>query len=188
MADLPQEGKFKISSVGPIKTGTSKKTGKPYKIYSLQFEGDNTWYDTYWGSEEEPKVGQELDGKKEYDEKFESYKFNMSFGGGTKNWNPAGAQATVVLASIELVNGFLAVPEFRQLWVENKPELKATFDKYVETVKAVTPRVKEMAIGLGAMGAETKTATESSQKPVPNTPSAPPDFDGFPEGEEPVNV
>ena len=190
MPQLPEEGKFKIAAVGPVKTGVGKTSGKPYKVYSLQFDGDQQWYDTFWSDKEDPKVGQELEGKKEYDEKFDSYKFNAKRSGNFA-FNPAAAQATVVLGSINLVTSFLSIPEYRKLWEENGKELKATFDKYVDTVKAVNGRVKDMVTSMGSLSAEAKTGEKTSTPPPDGGdpgPQAPPDFSGFPEGDEEVNV
>lgn len=179
MANLPEEGKFTIASIGPMKSGTSKK-GNPWRVFSLQFSGDPTWYDTFWTPKEEPSVGMELEGKKSYDEEFTSYKFDIKRDGGKSSWNPAGANATVMLASVEIVNGFLALPGHYELWDKGDKTLKEKFDKYLATVAAVVPRMKDQTIGMGSLSAEAPGGTAPAQKSGDPGPAAPPDIATYP--------
>lgn len=191
---LPETGKFKIQTVGPIKTGTSKK-GNAWRAFSLQFEGDSTWYDTFWMPKEDPEVGGELSGTKSYDDQFKSYKFEVDRnGGGKNNWNPAGAQATVMHAAASTVTGFLAIPEHYKLWVSDAPEdakqLKKLFDKYIATVEAVGKRMKDSVVGMGSMQPQqqagaTKTSGTTDGDPGPTPP---PEIETWPEGEEEVQI
>lgn len=193
MADLPETGTFKIQTVGPMKSGTSKK-GNPYKTFDLQLEGDPGWYNTFWTPKEDPQVGMELKGTKSYDEKFNSYKFEIDRAGGKPNWNPAAAQATVVVAASQVVAGFLAVPEHQKLWASTVPEdgekCKKLFDKYMTTVDVVAKRVREMVVGMPGMAPEQKTAEQPPRvndgDPGPEAP--PPGVENWTDGEEEVNV
>lgn len=192
MADLPETGKFKIQTVGPVKTGTSKK-GNDWRSFQLQFEGDNTWYDTFWMPKEDPQVGGEVEGTKSYDDQFKSYKFELKRDGGKNNWNPAGAQATVMTGAATVVGHFLSIPANYSLWVSEKPEdakeLKRLFDKYLATVEVVSKRLKESVVSMGAISAETKTATKASPRSDGDPgPLPPPDIETWPEGEEEVNL
>lgn len=163
MADLPQEGTFKIAAIGPMKEGTSAK-GNHWRVFSLQFSDEPQWYDTFWTPKEEPRMGMELTGTKSYDEKFTSYKFDIKRDGGKNSWNPAAANATVVLASVDIINGFLALPGHYELWDKGSKELKPKFEKYLATVAAVIPRLKDQTIGMGSLSAEAQAGTAPAQK------------------------
>ena len=116
MASLPEKGTFKIATIGPKKEIPKKdKPNEHWTSYSLQFEGDSNWYDTFWTKPEEPTVGMEITGTKDEHEKF-GLQFAMERQGGRSNYNPANAQATVMLAAVELVNGFLAIGDHYELW------------------------------------------------------------------------
>ncbi len=186
--NLPEKGTFKIQTIGPRKDGTNAK-GNPYVIYDLQFEGDATWYNTFWSSKEDPIVGTELKGEKGYNQKYDSYQFQIEREGGKGNWNPAGAQSTIVLASVTIVNGFLSIPGNYEAWEKGSPELKPKFDKYVETVRSASVRLKEMAVSMGAVQSEQQIASKNEPKGTGDPgPTPPPDIPGWPEGEEPVNI
>lgn len=187
MADLPEKGTFKIETVGPKKEGTSKK-GNPYRTYDLQFEGDSTWYNTFWTKKEDPEVGMELKGTKSYNDNYDNYSFEIEREGGKSNWNPAGANATVMLASVEVVNGFLSIGDHYDLWDKGAPELKAKFDKYLATIDSVAPRIKEKVVGMGSLAPEQKTAEKKSSGTGDPGPTPPPEIEGWPEGEEPQDI
>ena len=182
---LPEEGKFTVQSIGPVKNGTSKSTGRPYKIYSLQFQGDPQWYDTFWSRDDEPKDGMELEGTKSYDGKYDSYQFQISRAGGKANFNPAAAQAAVIGASVAVINGFLAIPKHYELWAANKSEeLKPLFEKYMQTIETVSKRMKTMTVGLGSIQGEAQKSETTSAAPANDGdpgPVPPPDMDMFDE-------
>ncbi len=190
MSDLPERGTFKVQTVGPPKTIPNKKDpNKPWKSWSLQFEGDVNWYDTFWLEKDDPVVGQEMAGTKSYDEKWNTYKFELERQGGKANWNPAGAQATVMLAAVELVNGFLAIPGNYEKWQKDDKELKKEFDKYILTAQVVSGRIKDMVVGMGAMQAEQKTAGKRATPPPrddgdPGPAAPPPGEEDWVTGEE----
>lgn len=184
----PEKGKFKIATVGPKKEGTSKK-GNPYRTYELQFEGDVQWYNTFWTLKEDPVEGMELSGTKSYNDKYDNYSFEIDRPGGKSNWNPAAANATVMLASVEIVNGFLSLGNHYELWEKGDVALKEKFQKYVATVEAASKQVREKVLGMAPLNAEQKT----SEKPAKSSsgdpgPTPPPDIEGWPEGEEPVEI
>ena len=190
MASLPEKGTFKIATVGP-KTERPKKDNpnEHWTSYSLQLEGDPNWYDTFWTKKEEPTVGMELSGTKEEHEKFGlQLKLDWEGNGGKRNFNPAAAQATVMLASIELVNGFLAVGDHYELWEKGDIALKAKLDKYVESVVSVSNRVKEAVVNMGSLQKEEKVADKVSKPSGDPGPTPPPDIEGWPEGEEPQDI
>lgn len=188
----PEKGTFKIQTIGPKKEGTSKK-GNAYKTYDLQFGGDANWYNTFWTKKEDPENGMELSGTKTYDEKFNSYKFEMEWGGGKNNWNPAAAQATVMSGAVALVAGFLAIPANYDLWTSDKPEdakkLKLLFDKYVLTIETVSKRLKEAVVSMGSLTPEQKTIEKSASANSGDPgPTPPPNVEGWADGEEEINL
>ncbi len=188
MADLPEKGTFKIQTIGPKKEGTSKK-GNPYRTFDLQFEGDPQWYNCFWTLKEDPTEGQELTGQKSYDSNYDSYKFEIDRPGGKANWNPAAANATVILASVEIVNGFLALGNHYELWEKGDIALKAKFEKYVATVSAASTQIKDKVVSMGSLSPEEKKP--DTKKPATSGdpgPTPPPDVDGWPEGEEPQDI
>ena len=187
MADLPAKGTFKIQTIGPRKDGTNAK-GNPYAIYDLQFDGDPTWYNTFWPSKEAPAVGNELKGEKSYNDKFNSYQFKIEREGGRSNWNPAGAQSTIILASVTVVNGFLSIPGNYEAWEKGAPELKAKFEKYVKTVESASTKLKELAVSMGSIQAEQPVASSQPKGTGDPGPTPPPQIEGWPEGEEPANI
>lgn len=184
---LPEKGTFKIQTIGPMKSGTSKK-GNPWRTFDLQFEGDPQWYGTFWTPKEEPETGKELSGTKSFDSEYNSYKFEIDRAGGKMNWNPAAAQATVMSASVQLVAGFLAIPGHYEKWLKDDPELKKLFSKYIETVNVISKRVKEMVIGMGSINAESKTVEKKPVNQGDPGPTPPPVTDDWPPDEEPVDI
>lgn len=185
---LPETGTFKIASVGPVKTGNSKKTGKPWRVFSLQFEGDPQWYDTFWTVDGEASVGQELKGTKSFDGEFDSYKFEIERQGGKGNWNPAAANASVMIATAQVISGFLALPGHYELWVEGSEKLKPLFQRYIATLEAASKQIKEKVIGMGSLAPEEKVAEKSTANSGDPGPTPPPDIEGWPEGQEPVDI
>lgn len=185
----PTKGTFKIQTVGPKNNIPNKKDpNRPWCSWGLQFEGDAQWYETFWVAQEDPKVGQELTGTKSWDDKFQKFKFETERQGGKGNWNPAGAQATVMEAAAVIVNGFFAAtPAHYQLWNSETPEdakkLKTLFDKYYATVVSVGKRLKDDVVGMGSMNPEQKTATKTATGGDPGDVAPPPNDDDFP-GEE----
>lgn len=189
---LPEKGTFKIATIGPKKEIPKKDNkNEHWTTWSLQFEQDPNWYDTFWVLDNDPEVGQELTG-----EKTEHEKFGLQFaidrpGGGKRNWNPAGAQSTIVLASVEIVNGFLSLGNHYELWEKGDATLKEKFKKYVATVEVASKQLKEVALGVGSINAEEKVADKPAQnKASEPAPSTPPAIEGWPEnnGEEEVDV
>jgi hypothetical protein len=184
----PSKGTVKIQTIGPVKEGTSKK-GNPYRVFQLQFVGDPQWYNTFWLGKEDPKEGAELIGEKSYDDQFKSWNFNMDNPNGKSSWNPASAQATVMLGAVELVSGFLAIPKYQAMWENNDPLMKPIFDKYLATVEVVSKRLKEAVVGMGSLQAETKTGARTSPGNDGDPgPTPPPDVDSWPDGETAVDV
>ncbi len=189
MASLPEKGTFKITTIGPKKEIPKKDNpNEHWTSYSLQFEGDVDWYDTFWTKKEDPEVGMEITGEKDEHEKF-GLQFKMERqGGGRGNYNPANAQATVMLASVELVNGFLSVGDHYELWEKGDTSLKPKLEKYVASVVSVSNRVKDAVVNMGSLQKEEKVA----DKPLDNSgdpgPSAPPEIEGWPAGEEPQDI
>lgn len=181
--------KVVIETVGPMKEIPNKKDkNSPWHSWSLQFKGDSQWYDTFWLQKEEPKVGAELSGTKSEDPKW-GLKFDVDRqGGGKSNWNPAAAQSTVMLAAVNLVNGFLSIPANFELWDKNDPKAKTAFAKYIATVESVSKQLKEKVVAMGAMNPETKTADRSTSGAADPGPGTPPEVEGWPEGEEEVEV
>lgn len=190
MAELPEKGTFKIKMVGPHKSIPNKKDqNNPWHSWTLQFEGDNNWYETFWLEKADPVEGQELAGTKSYDEKWNTYKFEIDRQGGKSNWNPAAAQATVMLASVELVNGFLAIPGNYEKWQKDDKDLKKEFDKYILTANVVSKRLKDMVVGMGAMQTEQKTAEKKAADSGDPGPTPPPEGEeDWPTNEEEVDV
>lgn len=183
----------KVQTVGPEKSIPNKKDpNKPWKSWSLQFEGDPQWYDTFWLSPEQPVAGQELTGTKSFDEKW-GYKFELERQGGKTQWNPAAAQATVMGAAASVVNGFLGIPAHYALWSSGSEEdarkLKPLFDKYLVTVETVAKRLKETVVGMGSLNAETQTATKAARSDGDPGPTPPPrGGEDWPPNEEPQNL
>lgn len=184
----------KIQTVGPEKSIPNKKdANKPWKSWSILFEGDVQWYDTFWLAPEPPVVGQELTGTKSYDEKW-GYKFELERQGGKSQWNPAAAQATVMGAAASVVNGFLAIPAHYELWAsgaeEDARKLKHLFDKYLVTVETVAKRLKDTVAGMGSLNPEQKTATHQAAANDGDPGPVPPPRggEGWPPNEEPTNL
>lgn len=183
--DVIEEGKFKIETVGPVKAGTSKKTGKPYKTFDLQFVADPQWYNCFWTRDTDPKVGEELEGKKEYNKDFESHQFNMGFPGAKANWNPAGANATVMGAAVAVVNGFLSLKEAHLVeWEKKRPKGMSAVAHYLETVTAIAGELKQSVV---KMGGEVQAAAKTPATPPADGDPGPvsPGEEGWPEGEDP---
>lgn len=178
-ATLIEEGKYKIQSVGPVKSGVAKASGKPWKTYSLQFDGDGTWYDTYWSKDTDPQVGDELEGRKENDDQF-GPKFSIKFGNAKQSWNPAGANATVMTAAVAIVNGFLSLkPEHLKEWESKRKEKQSAIEHYIETVKAIAGQMKTEVVKMG--GNETQVGEKTSSAPTADGdpgPVAPPADEG----------
>lgn len=187
MANLPEKGTFKVQTIGPKKEGTSKK-GNAWRTYDLQFEGDPQWYNTFWTLKEDPEEGQELNGTKSYDGDYDQYKFEIERQGGKGQWNPAAANATVMLASVEIVNGFLALGNHYELWEKGDVSLKEKFTKYVATVEAASRQIKERVVSMGSITPEQQTAEKKAQKGGDPGPTPPPELDDIPADEEPVDV
>lgn len=187
---LPDKGTFKIQTIGPKKEIPKKdKPNEHWTSYSLQFEGDPNWYDTFWTKPEEPAIGMEITGEKDEHEKFGlQFKMERTGGGGKGNWNPAAAQSTVLLASVELVNGFLAIGDHYDLWAKGDVSLKGKLDKYLASVESVSNRVKDMVVNMGSLQKEEKVATKQPTSNGDPGPSAPPEIEGWPEGEEPQDI
>lgn len=185
----------KIATVGQKKNIPKKgKQNEFWTSWGLQFEDDGNWYDTFWLAKEDPVVGQSLTGTKTHDEQY-GWKFDIDRGFGNKsNWNPAAAQATVMLAAVEVVNGFLALPTHYELWDksgegENGKKLKDKFSKYLATVDAASKQLKEKVVAMGALSAETKK-TETNQAATSGDPgpTPPPNLEEFPADQEPVDL
>lgn len=186
MSDLPKKGTFKIQTIGPMKTGTAK-SGNKWRTFELQFEGDPQWYNTFWTPKEDPAEGKELTGEKSYDENYSSYKFEIDRQRGKNNWNPAAANATVMMAAAEVVNGFLRLGNHYELWEKGDEKLKPKFEKYVSTVVAASDTMKEKVVSMGGLAPEQKTAEKKSGDGDPG-PTPPPDLDEIPVDEELVDV
>lgn len=185
----PEKGTFKIATVGPKKEGTSKKTGKPYRTYDIQFENDPQWYNTFWTLEKDPEEGMELSGTKSYNSDYDNYAFEINRPGGKGNWNPAAANATVMLASVEIVNGFLSIGNHYELWEKGDVSLKEKFSKYMATVEAASKQIREKVIGMGSLNVEQKKSETPAAKTSGDPgPTPPPEIEGWPEGEELVDV
>lgn len=190
----PTKGTFKVQTVGPKKNIPNKKDpNNPWASWSLQFEDDPNWYDTFWLAKEDPIVGQELTGTKSYDDKWNTYKLELDRQGGKSNWNPAAAQATVMTGAANVVAGFLSLPGHYELWASPKSEdakkLKAKFDKYLVTVEVVAKRLKDSVVGMGSMQPEQKTATKSAAPDGDPGPTPPPDIEEtWADGEEQVDL
>lgn len=188
-ASTIEEGKFKIQTVGPAKDIPNKKDpNKPWRSWSLQFENDPSWYDTFWVRDTDPKVGEELDGGKQEDEKFGlQFKLKWSGGGNKANWNPAGANATVMTAAVAVVNGFLGLkPQHLEDWEKKRRTGQTAVTQYIETVVAIAGQLKQEVVKLG--GNEVQTKAESSAAPPADGdpgPVAPaPDDENWADGEE----
>lgn len=174
----------KIQTVGPEKKIPNKKDeNNPYRSFGLQFEGDPEWYDTFWTEKEDPQVGQELTGTKSEDPKW-GMKFETERKGGRGNWNPAGAQATVMLAGVEAVNGFLSLPGMYELWEKNDPSTREKFKKYLATVDSAANQLKQRVVAMGSMQQEQKTEEKSERSSGEPGTVAPPEIDSFPPEEE----
>lgn len=189
MAQLPEKGTFKIATIGPKKEIPKKDNPNEHWLsYSLQFEGDANWYDTFWTKKEDPAVGMELSGTKDEHEKF-GLQFAMDRQpGGKGNLNPAAAQATVLMASVELVNGFLQIGDHYELWEQGDIKLKAKLEKYLASVESVAGRVKDMVVNMGSLQKEEKVANKPAASNGDPGPTPPPEIEGWPEGEEPQDI
>lgn len=166
--------KVKIESVGPVTRGTSKASGKPYTIYDLQFEGDTTWYSTFWSRDDEPKAGMELEGETEFNDKFDKWNFKVG-GGFKKTYNPAAANAAVFNAAVAAVNGYLSLDNHFDQWKKQRKEKEHPFNQYMDTVSKAAEILKEKVIGLGSM----------NETPAPKQPD---NNDGDPGPQEPPNT
>lgn len=186
MSDLPQKGTFKIATVGPKKDIPKKDNPHEFwSSYSLQFQGDPNWYDTFWTAKETPTEGLELTGTKSEHEKF-GLQFSVDRPNSKSNWNPAGAQASVVGAAVDVVNGFLSLGNNYELWKTNDKEVKVLFNKYMATVESAAKQVKEIVVSLGKLNPEQKVADTTST--VAKSPNNPPEIEGWPEDEHEVEV
>jgi len=189
MAELPEQGKFKIATIGPKKDIPKKDKSGNWTSYSLQFEEDPNWYDTFWLAEEPPVEGQELSGTKSEHEKFGlQFAVDRPAGRGKGNWNPAGANATVMGAAVDLVNGFLSIGENYALWEKSDEKVKENFTKYINTVDSVAKQLKEKVVAMGPMQQEQKTAEKTSNAGGDDGVGTPPNIPGWPEGEEEQDV
>jgi len=189
----PQKGSFKIQVVGPKKDIPNKKDpNRPWTSWDLQFEGDPNWYNTFWLEKETPVVGQELSGTKLQDEKW-GPKFEVERQGGKQNWNPAGANATIMLAASNLVGQYLLMDsEHFELWKKKRKAGQTPMDHYLTTVVATAKLLKQEVVGMGGTNQETPAAgtanaaaTNDSGDPGPVTP--PPGVETYP-GEEDVPI
>ncbi len=164
MANLPEKGTFKIQTIGPKKEIPKKdKPSEHWTTYSLQFEGDAQWYDTLWNKPEDPQTGMEVTGEKTEHDRFGlQFKPEYKGGGNRANFNPAAAQATVMGASVAVVNGFLSLPGHFELWDKNDPSVKAKLDKYLASVESVSKRLKEAVVNMGSLQKEEKIADKKS--------------------------
>lgn len=183
-----EEGKFKVATVGPVKEGTAKSSGKAFKTYDLQFDSDQNWYNCYWVRDTAPVVGEELEGTKQEDDQFGmQFKTKWAGAGNKANWNPAGANAAVFQATATIVQGFLSLkPEHLAEWEKKRPAGISAADHYLQTVIAMAPAVKQEVIKMG--GNDVQTASQTSTPPPAAgepMPSAPPDVDNWVEGQEP---
>lgn len=174
-----EEGKYKVQTVGPVKTGTAKSSGKPFKTFDLQFEGDANWYNCFWVRDTDPTVGEELEGSKQSDDQF-GLKFAMKFAGGNRaNWNPAGANAAVMQAAVAVVNGFLGLKgEHLTEWEKKRKKGQTAVEQYLETVKAIAGELKQEVVKLGGTN-ETQTGAKTTAGPQPSGDPGP-----LPPGEE----
>lgn len=166
MADnkLIDEGKYRIQTVGPVKSGVGKASGKPWKTFDLQFEGDGTWYTAFWSRDTDPQVGEELQGKKEYSEQFKAYQFNMGFGGNKSNWNPGSANATILGVSAVVVHdAFELGMVTREDWDKRAIKGETAMQHYIRTVAEVADILKPAVTKMG--GDATKTEEKTSTPP-----------------------
>lgn len=178
----------KIQTIGPRKDIPKKNNpNEHWTSWSLQFENDPQWYDTFWVAPKAPEVGQELAGDKSHHEKF-GYKFEIERAGGKGNWNPAAAQATIMLSAVEMVGNFLAMPGHYQMWDTSDVKLKPLFSKYVATVDAAAKQIKEKVVAMGAIGAESKKVETTHGADGDPGPAPPPNIEEFPADQEPVDV
>ncbi len=178
--------KVTIQTLGPKKDIPNKKDpNSPWKSWSLQFKDDPTWYDTFWLAKEDPTVGQELSGTKSIDEKW-GPKFELERQGGKSSWNPNAANATVVLAAVHAVNGWLALdPKNKKDWEGKAKEGEVPFQHYLRTITDVAKVMKADVTAMGGIKEETKTTTESSAAPQVSN-NEPPSMESFPPDEEDV--
>lgn len=183
------EGKFKIQTVGPVKEGVSKKTNKPWKVFDIQFYEDANWYATFWTDATPPAVDQELTGKKEWNEEFKNYQFNMGFAGAKQNWNPSGANSTLVGVAAQIVHdafelGMTTVDD----WNKRAKAGESMMQHYLRTVVETATLLKPEVTKLG--GGETKVAETTSSTPTGegDPGPVPPGTEDWPSGQEPVEL
>lgn len=197
MADIQliEEGKYKIQTVGPVASGVGKASGKPWRTVDIQFEGDGTWYSLFWPQDKKdlPQVGQELEGKKEFNKDFNKHQFNTGFGGNKANWNPAGANAQVFLAASAIVQGFLTLKaEHLEKWEAERKKGQTAIEQYLETVAAVAGNVKQRVVKMGGEtpAAGTATAAQASTPPPSDGDPGPvaPGVETWTEEDEPVDL
>lgn len=175
-----EEGKFTIEKVGPMKSGVSKKTQRPWRTFDLQFAGDPQWYNTFWTLEGDPKEGQELEGKKSYDGEYDSWKFEINRPGGKNTWNPAGANAAVMASAVAAVNGYLGLsPEYLKRWEEKRPKNQEPFEHYLFTVTSVANHLKGEVVKMGGTP-EVKTGEAPASEPGDPGPTPPPEIESYP--------
>lgn len=185
--------KFKIQTLGPPKAIPNKKDpSNPWKSWGLQFEGDPAWYDTFWLAKEDPVEGQELEGTKSVDEKW-GPKFEIARQGGKGSWNPTGANATVILAAVHMVNGWLTLdPKNKKDWEAKRKESEVPMVHYIRTVSEIAGMVKGEVIKMGGTVTEVK-GSETKATPVQtSTPESgmPPELESYPpaDGEQEVDL
>ena len=172
MANLPEQGTFKLRSIGPVKSGVSASTGREWTIYPLQFEGDEQWYDAFWNDSTPPKEGQELEGEKFYEQKgkYETYGFRMKRAGGGRSFNPAAAYANSYQTAAAIVDNWLSFNQKNyDKWEKDIPSGVDPFVHYLDTIEKVASVVKQTVDKLSKGG----QATASSSQPAPTPPAAP---------------
>lgn len=181
--------KYKVQTLGPMKEIPNKKDpNSPWKSWSLQFEGDPSWYDTFWLGKEEPTVGQELTGTKSVDEKW-GPKFELERQGGKSSWNPSGANATVVAAAVDAVNGWLTLEMANKKdWESKRKDNELPFQHYLRTVMDVARVLKSGVVNMGGTPEAKAGETIVNAAPQTNTDAMPPDLESFPTGEEEVDL
>lgn len=190
-ASTIESGKFKVQTVGPEKSIPNKKDpSRPWKSWDLQFEGDASWYNTFWVEDIPPVVGQELEGDKQDDEKFGlQFKKKWDKGAGNKStWNPNAANANVMEAAVHLVHGFLSLdPEHLAVWKQKRGKDQDAVSHYVATIFAIADQLKAQVVKMGGQN-EAQTAATPPSKPTDGDPGpvAPGTENWGDSGDEPV--
>lgn len=183
--------KVTIQTLGPKKDIPNKKDpNSPWKSWSLQFIGDPTWYDTFWLAKEDPVVGQELSGDKKDDEKW-GPKFELERQGGKSGWNPSGANASVILAAVNAMNGWLTLESANKKdWESKRKEGEVPFSHYLRTVKDIAKIFKADAVEMGGTAEAKAGETKVNAAPQTSANASPPELDAFPpgDGEEDVDL